>query len=302
MKFADAFAIALRKYGRFIPDEPYIKIQYKLALGAIPNLRAPESFNEKLQWLKLHDRNPEYILLVDKINVKKWIAERIGANYVPATYAVWDGVGEITLSGLPNKFVIKTNHDCGGVVVCNHSDNFDLDSAKSIIDRHLKRNYFWGCREWPYKHVKPKVFAEELLLPSNGDCSLSDYKFFCFDGDVDCVMVCTERETGNPKFLFFDDEWNLLPYNLRSASYAGETACFKPQSLNDMWEIAKTLSKGFPFLRVDMYSTRKGIVVGELTLYPQGGFDPNILPGANERWGRKIDLGKSFSSETREEK
>ena len=158
------------------------------------------------------------------------------------------------------------------------------------MQTHLSRNYFWGCQEWPYRHVEPKVFAEQYLRPSGSGGSLSDYKFFCFDGYVDCVMVCTERETGDPKFLFFDRDWNLLPFNPRSRDFVGDTAGFMPESLGEMFEIAKVLSEGIPFVRVDMYQTDQGIIVGELTLYPHGGFDPNILPDANELWGSLIDI------------
>lgn len=272
---------------RKMPDDLYLKLMYKVQMGRELNLDEPRTFNEKLNWLKLHDRNPLYTTLVDKYRMKQWVADRIGEQYVIPTLAVWDSADDIDLAELPDRFVLKTNHDSGGVVICHDKASFDLEAARAKLRESLGRNYFWQCREWPYKDVKPLIFAEEYLDSDDG-VDLADYKFMCFAGEPDCVMLCAERQSGDPKFLFFDRDWNLKRYNVRSTRLPDGYSCEPPKGLGDMFDVASRLSSGFPFVRVDLYGVAGRVFCGEMTFYPQAGWDQNILEDADLRWGSMI--------------
>lgn len=280
--------LAAAGFTNCVPDELHLALMYRTSMGRWPNLKHPRTFNEKLQWLKIHDRNPLYTTLVDKCRVKKWVADRIGEEHLAKTYGVWKRTEDIDISGLPERFVLKTNHDCGGISICRDRDSFNLEAAKKKLDKHLKTNYFWRTREWPYKNVAPLVFAEEYLEPNNND-DLSDYKFFCFDGVADCVMLCTGRSTGNPKYYFLDRSWTIKRYNMRSISLPQGFAVPKPKGIDEMFYLANNLSRHIPFVRVDFYNINGRLVFGEMTFFPQGGFDANILPDADFRWGEMID-------------
>ncbi len=169
-------AAATRGFTRLVPDEPHLTAMYRGSMGKKLNLGNPVTFNEKLQWLKLHDRNSLYTTLVDKYRVKLWVAERIGEEHVTKTYAMWENAEDIDIDDLPERFVLKTNHDCGGVAICSDRNTFDLDAAKKKLAKHLKTNYYWRTREWPYKNVKPCVFAEEYLDPAEGQPDFTDYR------------------------------------------------------------------------------------------------------------------------------
>lgn len=434
LKFARTFHL-----DRGIPDELYLKLMFKEQMGLDLDFNNPTTFNEKLQWLKLYNHNPLYTTLVDKYRVKQWVAGRIGEQYVTPTYAVWERAEDIDISDLPKRFVLKTNHDSGGVAICHDKATFDLESARKKLGGSLRRNYYWQCREWPYKDVSPLIFAEEYLDPSeneelasrkplcfrdgrlissvsedelfqsgvkklfvndewrplplsnegrpvnssvelserfdrmreltdklaerlplccidfyesscgflfcemtppaNGEfecfnpasidvdwgewidltgvngggwllasdnaclslCErqfetsqrgLADYKFMCFGGKADCLMLCTERETGNPKFLFFDKNWRLMRYNTRSLSLPVDYSVEPPSMLEEMFDLAESLSFGIPFVRTDLYCVGSRIQFGEMTFFPQSGYDVNILPDADLRWGGMLDLSQ----------
>lgn len=274
-----------------VSDEVAISVQFRSLVGHWPDLENPKTFNEKLQWLKLHDRNPLYTTLVDKYRVKAWVSDRIGSEFVTQTYAMWERAEDIDVSGLPERFVLKTNHDCGGVVICADRAAFDLEAAKHKLAKHLRANYYYGGREWPYRDVEPCVFAEEYLKADKLG-GLDDYKFFCFGGKADCVMLCADRATGSPKFYFLDREWNVLRYNRRSLSLPADFKIARPKWADEMFALAERLSEGMPFVRVDFYCEGGRVLFGEMTFYPQSGFDANILPEADTRWGGMIDLDK----------
>lgn len=197
----------------YIPDHTYIRWRYFLKFGRFPNLKKPQTYNEKLQWLKLYDRNPFYTKLVDKIEVKKWVAKQVGEKYVIPTIGVWDNADSIDLQSLPNKFVLKTNHDSGGLYICKEKSkaiaNWKKISQK--INNSLKTDYYLRGREWPYKNVSRKIFAEKLL--ESGTDEISDYKFFCLDGVPQFLFVATDRQKKGEdvKFDFFDINYNWLP-------------------------------------------------------------------------------------------
>lgn len=280
----------LGKYGQKMDDETYLKKVYKLQMGKDLNLENPQTFNEKLQWLKLYDRKPEYTQMVDKYAAKEYVADKIGEEYIIKTLGVWDKFDDIDFSTLPNQFALKTTHDSGGVVICKDKATFDIKKAKEKLEKSLKRKYYYVWREWPYKNVKPRIIAEEFLTDKSG--GLIDYKFFCFNGVADCVMVCIDRHINDTKFYFFDKNWELKRLNIRGKNAPEGFTLPKPKNMNKMFEIAEELSKGIKYVRVDLYESNDNIYFGELTFFPDSGFDSNILEEADTYWGNLIDLTK----------
>lgn len=278
-------------YFKFIDDKTFIKLKYRLVMGKKLNLNDPQTFNEKLQWLKIYNRNPLYITLVDKYEVREYIKKNLGEEYLIPLLGVYDKVEDINFEKLPNKFVIKCNHDSGGVIVCKDKNNFNFESAKRKITKSLKRNYYYSGREWPYKNVKPKIIIEQYIEDKNG--FLPDYKFYCFNGKCDYVMVCTERETGNPKFYYFNEEWNLAKEMSNDGMKTKESfKCPKPKNINNMFSIARNLSKKFPFIRVDLYNIDGKIYFGEFTFFPSSGFDNKRTERAQKYLNKMLKLNK----------
>lgn len=419
---------------RLLPDAIYLKRVYKRHMGKSLDLKNPKLFNEKLQWLKLYNRKPEYTTMVDKYAVKQYISDKIGVEYVIPTIGVWDDFDQIDFEALPNQFVLKCTHDSGGLVVCRDKSKLDMRAVREKLQTSLSNDFFYLGREWPYKDVPHKIiaeqymadnyrdykyfcmdsaprmtliysehftktglkevfydesyklqhshrieeilpifpmihpkqhhlmkqFAESLLrkisfsridyyeinereyfaeitfFPESGfdefnpqesdisfghwkklsqsgykfyaeDCSiiiydsyynnkshksLVDYKFFCFNGVAESVMVCTDRDTGCPKFYFFDKKWNLKKYNIRGKEAPQGFTLPKPKSIDKMFSIAEKLSKGIPYVRVDLYSIDDLIYFGEMTFFPDSGFDKNLLQEADENWGEMLTLPK----------
>lgn len=261
-----------KHYPKVMSDKWYLKVMWKRCMGYKLDLAHPVTFNEKLQWLKLYDQKPIYTTLVDKYRAKRWIADRIGEQYVVPTLAVYDSVDEIDLDQLPEKFVLKCNHDSGNVIICEDKSAFDLETAKKELAAALKKNYYWVARERPYKNVKRVVLAEKLLEASNVD-DIVDYKLMCFDGKVKCSFTCTNRRNeGGLKVTFFDLNWERMPFERK---YPAETQPVeKPASYAQMVDIAERLSEDIAFSRVDFYEVEGVPYIGEITLYPGGGFEP----------------------------
>lgn len=274
---------------KFLPDNIYLKLKYKKCMGKRLNLKHPATFNEKLQWLKVHDHNPQYINLVDKYEAKKIIAEKIGEQYIIPTLGVWNSFDEIDFDKLPDAFVLKCTHDSGGVILCKDKSQFDKKMAKNVIEKDLKRNYFWGGREWPYKHIKPRIIAERYII-DHATGSLDDYKFFCFDGIVDNVMVVRGRNEGKPLFYHFDKEWNLCRFNRLTRALPSGFKEEKPKFINEMISIAEKLSSGIRHVRIDLYEANGQIYFGEFTLYNQSGFETGFDDYSDGYLGSKIIL------------
>ena len=263
-------------------DETYLKLKYKACLGKVLHLDNPQTFNEKLQWLKLYDRKPEYTTMVDKYAVKKYVADIIGEEYIIPTLGVWYHFDEIDFDKLPNHFVLKCTHDSGGIVICKDKNKLDLKSAKKKIEKCLKRNYYWSSREWPYKDVKPRIIAEPYMEDSKAH-ELIDYKFMCFNGKVKCSFTCSERFSKDGlKVTFFDKDWNIMPFERHYP--ASKNPPKKPINYDKMIQFSEQLSQGISFVRVDFYEINGQLFFGELTFYPGSGFE-EFTP---EEWDYKL--------------
>ena len=278
-----------------LPSKLYLKLFFYNNMGYQLDLKKPKTFNEKLQFLKLYDRNPLYTDLVDKIKVKEYISDKIGGKYNIKILKVFNSLKEIDFSCLPEKFVIKCNHNSqGGLFICKDKTNLNEKNVFCNLKSSFRKNYFYLGREWPYKNVKRKIFAEELIEDESGH-SLVDYKFFCFNGKVDSVMVCVGRyEKGGTKFYFLDKNWEIKRYNKSSLDLKEPINIPKPTNIDEMIDICEKLSKNMPFVRIDLYNVKGKIYFGELTFYPESGVDSNILPEADLYFGNLIDLNLAY--------
>lgn len=274
---------------RAFPEKVYLKLKYRLIMGKKLDLKNPKSFNEKLQWLKLYNRKDEYTVMADKYAVRKYIAEKIGEEYLVPLLGVWDRADDIDFDKLPDKFVLKCNHNSGlGMCICKDKSKLDTEKVRKELNKGLNQDYYLPNLEWPYKNVSRKIVGEKYMADRNG--KFTDYKFMCFNGYVPCVMVCVDRDIGDTKFYFYDKEWNLLRYNEKSLKKYSNLTLPKPSCIDKMFEIAECLSAGLPFARIDLYECDGKIYFGEITFFPDGGFDANITTEAEQRFGDLIDL------------
>ena len=272
-------------------DEALLNRKYEAIFGKRLNLDNPQTFNEKLQWLKLYDRNPEYTIMVDKYKVRDYIKEKIGEEYLIPLIGVWDNPDDIDFDALPDKFVLKCNHNSGlGMCICKDKSKLNIENVKSELKKGLAQDYYLTGREWPYKNVPRKIIAEKYMTDTSDSSDFTDYKFFCFNGYVDCVMVCLERSSGDTKFYFFDRNWNLKRLNTRGKNAPDGFTISKPSQMDKMFEIAAKLSKGLPFVRIDLYQSNDHIYFGEITFFPDSGYDANLLPETDKYFGNLIHL------------
>lgn len=280
------------KKGRFdwMPDKWYLTILFRRFMGYSLDWKNPRTMNEKLQWLKIHNRVPLMTQMVDKYGVREYVAKTVGEEYLIPLLGVWDRFEDIDFDKLPDRFVLKCTHDSGGLVICKDKSALDKDSTRLKIEKSLKRNYYNLWREWPYKNVPPRIIAEQFMeiSPEEG---LPDYKIFCFNGRVDCIMICVDRHLKNVKYYFFDPDWNFIHRNIYDDMVPADYTYPRPENLKKMIEIAEKLSVGMPFVRVDLYSVRGKVYFGELTFFPTSGFDLDIYRKSDEDWGDMMDLG-----------
>lgn len=263
----------MMKYGKFIPDSLYLKIQYRILMGKKLELGNPQTFTEKIQWLKLNRRSSEMTQMVDKIEAKHYAASRIGNQYIIPTIGYWDSILEVNWESLPNQFVLKTTHGGGGtgVVIVKDKSKTNREETLNKLKWSLQDEGYTRNREWPYKNVPRRILAEEMIVGEDEKDDLTDYKIFCFNGEPKFIQVIRDRKT-KESIDFFDTEWNhqefigLNPKALNSAE-----SIKKPDKLEDMLSIAKKLSTGHPFLRVDLYQTKDTVLFGEMTFYPASG-------------------------------
>lgn len=263
----------LRRLGIYnkLSDEKFLKKLYKLKSGQNLDLENPKTFNEKLQWLKIHDRKPIYTNYVDKYEVKKIISKAIGEEYVIPTIEVYEKFEDIDFEKLPNQFVIKCTHDSGGLVIVKDKTKLNYKKARKKINHCLRRNYYWSSREWPYKDIHPRIIIEPYMEDLKNH-ELIDYKIMCFDGKAKMLFTCTERFSEDGlKVTFFDLEWNKLPFERKYKSSSKKIE--KPVNFQKMIEFSEKLSQEITFVRVDWYEINGKLYFGELTFYPGSGYE-----------------------------
>ena len=272
-KEPESIIVWIGKRSSIVPDSFYLRCAYKHYIGKTLNLDNTTTFNEKLQWLKLHDRKDIYKIMVDKYEAKKYVASIIGDEYIIPTLGVWDSVEEIDFTSLPAQFVLKCTHDSGGVIICKDKNKFDFESAKRKLKHNLKKNFYLGGREWPYKGIKPRIIAEEYMEDkSTGE--LRDYKFFTFNSSAKALFSASDRqnEYEDTKFVFSDLDFKHL--DVRNGHPFATKENKKPETFEQMRKAAEILSKGIPNLRVDFYEVSSRMYFGELTFYQNSGLVP----------------------------
>lgn len=279
----------LMKMLSFIPDKQYLELMYRVRMGKKLDLKNPQTFNEKLQWLKLYDRKPEYTMMVDKYEAKKYVADKIGNEYIIPTLGVWDSYDEIDFEGLPNQFVLKCTHDSGGLVICRDKKQFDKEAAREKIEKSLKSNFFWVGREWPYKNVKPRIIAEKYMKDTETK-DLRDYKVYCFNGIAKFLYLSEGMEEHTTaKVSYVNLDWT--PAEFRRSDYQEfDSLPPKPERLEDIIKLAEVLAKGLNFIRADFYEINNRIYFGEMTFFPGAGFTPFISEMDDLRMGKLLNL------------
>ena len=290
----------VKNLGFMIPDKLYLSLRYRCIMGSWINWKNPHTFTEKLQWLKLYNRKPEYTTMVDKYAVKEYVAKKIGEEYIIPTLGVWDKPEDIDWDSLPNQFVLKTTHGGGGggVVICKDKTTFDRASAIAKLKESMASDIYSGLREWPYKNVPKRIIAEKFMAPEKSPApkDLPDYKYFCFNGEPKYCQVIRDRHT-KETIDFYDMEWNhqefvglLPPSNIADAISNGLTPVARPKNLEEMKEICRKLSKDIPFVRVDLYVIDDKNYFGELTLYPASGMGVFTPEEWNDKLGDLLTL------------
>lgn len=276
--------IIVYQYPKLIKnDKMFLSLRYYLVFGKRINWKKPLSYSEKLQWLKVYNRNPLYTTLVDKHAVKEWVAKKIGNQYIIPTIGIWNNVEDIDFDKLPNQFVLKCTHDSGGLCICRDKTKLDILKVKANLSTAMNQNYYYYGREWPYKNVKPQIIAEKYMTDESG-IELKDYKFFCFNGNPLYLFVATDRGKMNEevKFDFYDINFNHL--DLKNGHPNSKNVIKKPKGFDKMLELAKTLSTGMPHVRIDFYDIDGNIYFGEYTFYHHSGF----MPFEPEEWDYKF--------------
>ncbi len=273
----------------WLDDKSYIKLKYRLMVKSKLNLENPLTFNEKLQWLKLYDRKPEYTKMVDKYEAKKYVANIIGKKYIIPTLGIYNKFEEIDFEKLPDKFVIKPTHTSGDIFVCKDKNEIDYKKLKKEVKKWLKRKYYYLHREWPYKNIKPRIIIEEYMENESKE-ELKDYKIFCFNSEPKVTLVCSNRFQ-ELKETFFDNDWKEL--DVTEGGHEKEKNIQKPINFEKMKELAKILSNNIPAGRIDLYEINGQIYFGEITIYPKSGYEEFSDERYNVLWGNWIQLPKT---------
>lgn len=273
-----------------LPDKLYLNLLFHHRFGKWIDWKNPKGFNEKLQWLKVYDRKPEYTTMVDKVAVKDYVAKIIGEEYIIPTIGVWENPDDIDFDALPDQFVLKCNHNSGiGLCICKDKSKLDINAVKSELRRGLKQDFYLTGREWPYKNVPRKILAEKYMEDEKSNDGLNDYKLLCFNGQVTCSFVCSERygEEGL-KVTFYDKDWKRLPFERHYPSAKNDINM--PAQYHKMVALAERLSQSIPFVRTDFYEINGNLYFGEMTFYPGSGleeFSPEVW---DEKLGKLIQL------------
>ena len=259
-------------WSHFLKDDIYLNLLFfSLMRRKWIDWNNPQGFNEKLQWLKVHDHKPEYTIMVDKYAAKQYVADRIGEEYIIPTLGIWEHFDDIDFDSLPNQFVLKCTHDSGGLVICKDKRTLNKEAAKKKIEKCLKRNYYWSGREWPYKNVPPRIIAEKYMS-EDGNEEINDYKLMCFNSKVKATFVCSNRFSDEGlNVTFYDADWKRMPFERHYPASSSEIS--KPKTYEEMVLLAERLAQQIPFLHVDFYEVKGKPYFGDLTFFPGSGFE-----------------------------
>ncbi len=286
----DELMKTLKKTLRILPDKQYVKLYFHLRLKRKLNLKNPRHLNDKLQWMKFNYRFPLQTIVSDKYLVRDYVEKKIGNEYLIPLYGNWFKFNDIDFDTLPDQFVLKCNHDSGGLAICKDKKTFDKENAKKKINKSLKDNFFYIGREYQYKNIIPRIICEKFIS-DNGNVPM-DYKIYCFNGKPDVILVCKNRfrnDSHKAQYLYFDQNWNFVPLN-KGDELSENPNIEKPKNLDEMLSIARKLSEDFIFARIDLYNIDGKIYFGEITLTPNSGFDPDITEETDLYFGNKLEM------------
>ena len=277
----------------WVPDSLYLKVLYRVIMGRKLNLKNPKEYNEKLQWLKLNDRKPEYSTMVDKYEVRGYIEDLLGDKYLIPCLGIYDSVDDIDIDALPDRFVLKCTHDSGSVEICKDKSSFDIEGARHRLSQAMKRNYYATYREWPYKYVKPRVIAEGYLEGDEGD--LKDYKVMCFNGEAKIIEVHENRfvEGKVHTQTFYDREWNIVPLT-QIETVTVDRPGERPRQLDEILRLSELIAKNMYHARIDWYIEGDKIYFGEITFFDGSGFESFSTPEMERMLGDMINLPEKW--------
>ena len=284
---------AAKGWLNWVPDSLYLKVLYRVIMGRKLNLKNPKEYNEKLQWLKLNDRKPEYSTMVDKYEVRGYIEDLLGDKYLIPCLGIYDSVDDIDIDALPDRFVLKCTHDSGSVEICKDKSSFDIEGARHRLSQAMKRNYYATYREWPYKYVKPRIIAEGYLEGDGGD--LKDYKVMCFNGEAKIIEVHENRfvEGKVHTQTFYDREWNIVPLT-QVETVTVDRPGERPRQLDEMLRLSELIAKDMYHARIDWYIEGDKIYFGEITFFDGSGFESFSTPEMERMLGDMIKLPEKW--------
>lgn len=290
----DTLYFSFLKIAHFLPDKLHLKILFRFEMRQKLNLNDPQTFCEKLQWLKLYNRRPEYTKMVDKLLAKEYVAQKIGIDHIIPVLATWNTPEEIDFDKLPGKFVLKTTHGggSGGVFICSDKKQLDRRKVVDFMRRAMQQDIYKSRVEWPYKDVKKRIFAEQYMVDDSGN-ELKDYKILCFNGKPTYVEVDSGRY-GNHIRNIYDTQWNVQPIAI---GYKNDLSVHfeRPTRLEEMVEYARIFSEGIPFLRTDFYVINDKIYFGELTFFQRSGMTPFTPADMDYKLGEMINLPQRYT-------
>ena len=284
---------AAKGWLNWVPDSLYLKVLYRVIMGRKLNLGNPREYNEKLQWLKLNDRKPEYSTMVDKYEVRGYIEDLLGDKYLIPCLGIYDSVDDIDIDALPDRFVLKCTHDSGSVEICKDKSSFDIEGARHRLSQAMKRNYYATYREWPYKYVKPRIIAEGYLEGDGGD--LKDYKVMCFNGEAKIIEVHENRfvEGKVHTQTFYDREWGIVPLT-QVETVTVDRPSERPRQLEEILRLSELIAKNMYHARIDWYIEGDKIYFGEITFFDGSGFESFSTPEMERMLGDMINLPEKW--------
>ena len=284
---------AAKGWLNWVPDSLYLKVLYRVIMGRKLNLKNPKEYNEKLQWLKLNDRKPEYSTMVDKYEVRGYIEDLLGDKYLIPCLGIYDSVDDIDIDALPDRFVLKCTHDSGSVEICKDKSSFDIEGARHRLSQAMKRNYYATYREWPYKYDKPRIIAEGYLEGDGGD--LKDYKVMCFNGEAKIIEVHENRfvEGKVHTQTFYDREWNIVPLT-QVETVTVDRPGERPRQLDEILRLSELIAKDMYHARIDWYIEGDKIYFGEITFFDGSGFESFSTPEMERMLGDMIKLPEKW--------